>query len=59
MSVLHVVLEVSEEEFPFNELGIACSGRQAVAFCTFFRPKVKVPASIALFEGDGSAFSSW
>lgn len=54
MSVLHLMLEVSEEEFPFKSLGVAWSSRHDISICSFFRPKTEVPRSITLYEGDGS-----
>lgn len=52
--VLHLLLEVSEEEFPYNELCLARLESQSIAICSFFPSKVRVPAEVQLFEGDGS-----
>ena len=54
LSILYLLLSVSETSAPYNEHCLASVGKHDVSICTYFKPKISPPKEISTFEGDGS-----
>lgn len=54
LSVLHIILAVTETSAPYNEHCLPWAERRDITVCTYFASDVVTPKTISLFEGDGS-----
>lgn len=54
LSVLHVLLSIGETSAPYNEHCLALAHKRDIGVCTYFRPAVVPPATIAVSHGNGT-----
>ena len=54
LSILHIILAVRETSAPYNEHCLPWAEQRDVALCTYFPSDITPPATISLFEGNGT-----
>jgi glycosyltransferase involved in cell wall biosynthesis len=56
LSVLHLVLSISETNAPYNDHCLPVRKVRDISICTYFRPSLVPPEEITLFAGDDTLF---
>ena len=54
LSILHIILAVKETSAPYNEHCLPWADARNITVCGFFKGDLTPPASIRLFEGNGT-----
>lgn len=54
LSILHIILAAKETSAPYNEHCLPWAEERNITVCAYFKGDVTPPASLRLFEGDGT-----
>jgi glycosyltransferase involved in cell wall biosynthesis len=54
LSILRIILAIRETSAPYNQFSLSWANTHETTICTYFPSEVVTPATISVFEGDGT-----